>query len=130
MKIFRADMADASQARGIVIVIDVIRAFTVAGYAIAGGARGIWLVRTIEDAQALRQRETQALLNGEVGGRLIPGFDLNNSPSLMAKTNVQERQLIQRTGAGTQGAVNAANATYTLLCAYTNARATATYARS
>lgn len=130
MQILRAEMAEASQARGIVIVIDVIRAFTVAGYAIAGGAQGIWLVRTVEDAQALRQREPQALLIGEIGGRLIPGFDLNNSPSLMAKANVQKRQLIQRTGAGTQGAVNAANAAYTLLCAYTNARATATYARS
>src|SRR5260370_32736506 len=129
MYIDRVDRASAQQARGIVIVIDVIRAFSVAGYAFAGGARSIWLVRTIEEAQTLRTREPAALLAGEVGGRLIPGFDFNNSPALMARADIHNRQLIQRTGAGTQGAVNASNATYTLLCALTNAKATATYAR-
>ena len=37
--------------------------------------------------------------------------------------------IIQRTGAGTQGAVNAVNATHLLLCSLTNAHATALYAR-
>ena len=110
------------------IAIDVIRAFTVAAYAIAGGAQRLWLVRTTDEAFALRQREPQALLAGEIGGRLIPGFDLNNSPSLMASTNVQGRTIIQRTGAGTQGAVGAINATHLLICSLANARATATYA--
>ena len=112
------------------MVIDVIRAFSVAGYAFAGGAKGIWLVRTIEEAVALREREPSALLMGEVDGRLIPGFDLNNSPARIATADIGGRQLIQRTGAGTQGAVGAAWAKYTLLCALTNAQATTKYARS
>src|SRR5579871_3951090 len=120
---------EAAQARGVVIVIDVIRAFTVAAYAFAGGVRRIWLVRTIEEAQALREREPEALLAGEVGGRLIPGFDFNNSPSLIAAADVRGRLLIQRTGAGTQGAVGAVNASHLLLCSLVNARATAAYAR-
>lgn len=37
----RVDRTGAAQAYGVVIVIDVIRAFTVAGYAFAGGARGL-----------------------------------------------------------------------------------------
>jgi 2-phosphosulfolactate phosphatase len=130
MDIARIEQQDAKEARGIVIVIDVIRAFTVASYAFAGGAKSIWLVRTVEEAQALRQRDPQALLAGEIGGRLIPGFDFNNSPVLIASANIVGRQLIQRTGAGTQGAVGASNATYTLLCALTNASATAAYART
>jgi 2-phosphosulfolactate phosphatase len=125
----RVDCTHASQATGVVIVIDVIRAFSVAGYAFAGGAQRLWLVRTVEEAQKLRVRATEALLIGEVRGRLIPGFDFNNSPARMAEANVQGRLLIQRTGAGTQGAVNASNASFTLLCALTNARATAEYAR-
>jgi 2-phosphosulfolactate phosphatase len=128
MDIFRLERPQAAEARGIVIVIDVIRAFSVAGYAFASEARGIWMVREVEEARRLREREPEALLIGEVGGRTIPGFDLNNSPSLMARTDVRGRQLIQRTGAGTQGAVGAWGASSILLCALTNARATATYA--
>jgi phosphosulfolactate phosphohydrolase-like enzyme len=48
MEIIRVDRTTAPQARGVVIVIDVIRAFTVAGYAFAGGAERLWLVRTVE----------------------------------------------------------------------------------
>ena len=129
LDIRRVYRLEAAQARGVVIVIDVIRAFTVAAYACAGGARRLWLVRTTDEAFALRQQEAQALLAGEIGGRLIPGFDLNNSPSLMAASNVQGRTIIQRTGAGTQGAVGAINAEYLLICSLANARATATYAR-
>ncbi|HEY7358550.1 MAG TPA: 2-phosphosulfolactate phosphatase [Ktedonobacterales bacterium] len=129
MDIQRIHRMQAEQARGIVVVIDVIRAFSVAAYALAGGARGLWLVRAVEDALALRQHEPTALLAGEVGGRLIPGFDFNNSPAGMSRANVQGRLLIQRTGAGTQGAVGAVNASQLLLCSLVNARATAAYAR-
>ena len=121
-------LPDAQEARGVVIVIDVIRAFTVAAYAFAGGASRLWLVRTTDEAFALRQREPQALLAGEIGGRLIPGFDYNNSPSLMAAGNIQGRTIIQRTGAGTQGAAGAINAARLLICSLVNARATARYA--
>ena len=129
LNIRRVYRLEAAEARGVVVVIDVIRAFTVAAYAFAGGAQRLWLVRTTDEAFALRQQEPQALLAGEVGGRLIPGFDLNNSPSLMASTNVQGRTIIQRTGAGTQGAVGAINATHLLICSLANARASAAYAR-
>ena len=120
----------AEEAEGIVVVLDVIRAFTVAAYAFAGGARSLWLVRTVEQALALREREPAALLAGEIGGRLIPGFDLNNSPHMMALANVQGKLIIQRTGAGTQGAVRAHNAKYLLTASLVTARATARYVSS
>ncbi len=129
MEIHRVSHSRAEEARGVVIVIDVIRAFSVAAYAFAGGARSLWLVRTVEEAQALREREPEALLIGEVGGRLIEGFDFNNSPSQMAAADVRGRLLIQRTGAGTRGAVAVRQATDILLCSLTNAQATVTYAR-
>src|SRR5579884_1005617 len=129
MEIIRVDRTTAPQARGVVIVIDVIRAFTVAAYAFAGGASRLWLVRTVEEALALRKREPQALLAGEIGGRLIPGFDINNSPSRVQSTDVQDKLIIQRTGAGTQGAAGAMHASHLLICSLVNARATANYAR-
>jgi 2-phosphosulfolactate phosphatase len=129
MQVSRVTPLQAAQARGVVIVIDVIRAFTVAAYAFGGDASRLWLVRTVEEAQALRARNPQALLAGEIGGRLIDGFDFNNSPSQIAAADIRGRVIIQRTGAGTQGAVNAVNSTHLLLCSLTNARATAFYAR-
>lgn len=126
---FRVDQNSAEQARGIVVVIDVIRAFTVAGYAFAGGAQELWLVRTIEEAQALHERDPQTLLAGEVRGLSIEGFHFNNSPALIARASLEGKRLIQRTSAGTQGAVGASHAPYLLLSALTNARATAAYAR-
>ncbi len=124
----RVSRQEAEQAEGIVIVIDVIRAFTVAAYAFAGGAERLWLVRTVEEALALRAHCPGALLAGEIGGRLIAGFDLNNSPYMMSQAQVQDRCIIQRTGAGTQGAVSACNASYLLASSLVTARATARYA--
>ncbi|GAC1614020.1 MAG: hypothetical protein NVS4B3_28470 [Gemmatimonadaceae bacterium] len=118
---------EAGDARGVVVVIDVIRAFSVAAYALAGGAAKLWMVRTTEDAFALRELRPDALLAGEIRGRLIPGFDLNNSPALMAKADVRDRLIIQRTGAGTQGAVACVNAAHLFPCSLVNARATAAH---
>jgi 2-phosphosulfolactate phosphatase len=128
-RILRVGREQANEARGVVIVIDVIRAFSVAAYALAGGARELWLVRAVEEAVALREREPHSLLIGEVGGRLIPGFDHNNSPARMASAEVRGRLLIQRTGAGTQGAVGATGAAHLLICALVNAQATAAQAQ-
>jgi 2-phosphosulfolactate phosphatase len=124
----RVPRDQAEQAQGIVIVIDVIRAFTVAACAFAGGATSLWLVRTVEEALALREKAPDALLAGEIGGRLIPGFDLNNSPYAMTRANVRGKRLIQRTGAGTQGAVGARHAAHLLATSLATARATARYA--
>jgi 2-phosphosulfolactate phosphatase len=128
MEIRRINHDTAAEGQGVVIVIDVIRAFSVAAYAFAGGARELWLVRQVEEALALREREPLALLAGEVNGRQIPGFNFSNSPAEMARTQVEGRLIIQRTGAGTRGAVSAINAHRLLVCSLVNARATATYA--
>lgn len=129
LSIARIHGREAEQARGVVVVIDVLRAFTVAAYALAGGARELLLVRTVEEALSLRANYfPDALLAGEVDGRMIAGFDLNNSPVMMQSADVRERRIIQRTGAGTQGAVNARHASRLLVASLVNARATVTYA--
>lgn len=111
------------------VVIDVIRAFTVAAYALAGGAARLLLVRGVADALALREMLPDALLAGEVGGRLIAGFHLNNSPSAMAQADVRGRTIIQRTGAGTQGAAAAAAARHLMVASLVNASATVAHIR-
>src|SRR5579884_2890938 len=109
------------------VVIDVIRAFTVAAYAFAGGAERILMVRGVDDALCLHDSLPGSLLAGEVGGRLIPGFDLNNSPSAVQRRTVAGRIIIQRTGAGTQGAVAASGAGHLVVASLVNAAATAIF---
>ena len=86
------------------MIIDVIRAFTTAAYAFSAGIEEIELVATVEEALS-----RPGFRMGEVGGRLIPGFDHNNSPSRMMKRQLSGRA-VQRTGSGTQGVVLATQA--------------------
>jgi 2-phosphosulfolactate phosphatase len=83
----------------------------------------------MDDALTLRKLDPEALLAGEIHGRLIPGFDLNNSPARMAGAEVQGRTIVQLTGAGTRAAVRAVNASHLLVCSLVNASATAQHAR-
>src|SRR5690349_24909649 len=105
MQIERATNETCAVATGIVVAIDVIRAFTTAAFALAAGARDIVPVGTVEQALELRARFPGALLMGEVGGYPIDGFDFGNSPTALLGRDLAGRRLIQRTSAGTQGLV-------------------------
>jgi 2-phosphosulfolactate phosphatase len=103
----------AKQARGLAVIIDVFRAFSVAAYAFARGASEIVLIGDAQQAFELRKsRYPDALLVGEIGGQHIEGFDFGNSPTHIAQSQVDfsGRRLIQRTSAGTQGVVHARGA--------------------
>ena len=54
--------------RGVVVAVDVLRAFTTAAYAFAAGASSIWLVATVGEAVDLAQRIPGALAMGEEHG--------------------------------------------------------------
>jgi len=94
----------ATEATGTVVVIDVLRAFTTAAYAFAVGITEIQLVSTVEEAF-----EAEGFRMGEVSGRLIPGFDHNNSPSQLIGRTLSGRA-VQRTGSGTRCVVAATSA--------------------
>jgi 2-phosphosulfolactate phosphatase len=116
----------AASARGAVVVIDVLRAFTTAAYACASGAREIVLVASVEEAFALRvSRLPEALLIGEVDGRPIPGFDHGNSPERMRELDLAGRTVILRSSSGTQGVVCAERASSVWLGSLVTASATA-----
>lgn len=97
-------------ATGLVVVIDVIRAFSNAAYAFSVGAESITLVSGVEEALALKAQMPGALVMGEVGGLPPAGFDFGNSPTEIVRQDLRGKRLIQRTGAGTQGAVRSVNA--------------------
>jgi 2-phosphosulfolactate phosphatase len=98
----------AERATGTVAVIDVFRAFTSAAVALANGASRIVMVRTVEDALALRDAGIGQICIGEVAGRAPDGFDFGNSPFEISGVDFGGKTIIQRTSAGTQGIVAAA----------------------
>ena len=110
MEIRRVTLDTCHEADGVVVVIDVLRAFTTAAFAFDRGADEILLVSTVEEAFKLRDRNSDCLLIGEVDGLPIKGFDLPNSPTAVAKVDLSSPRLIQRTTAGTQGIVLASKA--------------------
>ncbi len=92
----------ARQASGTVVVIDVLRSFTVSAYALAGGARECRLVRTIEEARALAASTPGAVMCAEENALPVAGIALSNSPTQIAGAELKGRVLVQRSSAGTQ----------------------------
>jgi 2-phosphosulfolactate phosphatase len=64
---------------------------------------------------------------GEVNGLPPDGFDFGNSPSRILEHDLTGITLIQRTGAGTQGAVRSVNAEVMLATSFVVAKATMNY---
>ena len=100
----------ATRATGTVAIIDVFRAFTTAAVALANGASSIVMVRSVEEALALREARIGQLCMGEIQGRAPDGFDFGNSPFEISTVDFHGKTIIQRTSAGTQGIVAASHA--------------------
>ncbi len=73
MKIAKFHRFDCLEARGLVVVIDVIRAFTTSAYAFAAGADKIILVRAVEEAFDLRTKYPESLLMEKLRGKWSKG---------------------------------------------------------
>jgi 2-phosphosulfolactate phosphatase len=92
----------ARHARGIAVVIDVIRSFTVSAYALTGGARECRLVTTTDEARALAATIPGALISAEENTLPIAGIPISNSPTQVSQADLKGRILVQRSSAGTQ----------------------------
>jgi 2-phosphosulfolactate phosphatase len=130
MKFNYANLETGHDATGIVVVIDVIRAFTNAAFAFSRGAREIYTVSGVEEALQLKAQIPNSLACGEVGGFPPEGFDFGNSPAQTSTLDLTGKSVIQRTGAGTQGIVRSINAETVLAASLVVAEATVRYVRS
>jgi len=109
MRVSYTNLETCHEATGIVVVIDVIRAFTNAAFAFARGAKEIYPVSTVEEALQFKAEIPNSLACGEVGGIPPEGFDFGNSPTETNTLDLSGRVIVQRTGAGTQGIVRSMN---------------------
>jgi len=120
-------VAGAREARGLAVIIDVFRAFTTAAHVMANGAQKIVPVLTVEESFRLKELNPDWLQIGEEGGIIVEGFDYGNSPYDASLADFTGRTVIQRTGAGTNGVVNASGAEERILGSFVMAEAIVRY---
>jgi 2-phosphosulfolactate phosphatase len=120
----------ASQAQGVAVVIDVLRAFSTACYVMAAGAGTLIAVAEAEAAQGLKRRYPDAILMGERAGLRLPGFDMGNSPSQVTGLDWRGRNVILTTSNGTLGLCAARKADQVLTGAFVNAEAIVRHIRN
>ena len=119
----------AKEARGLTVVIDVFRAFSLEAYMLAGGAEKIYPIGDVELACRLKEENPSYILAGERHGKILPGFDTGNAPSLLSLIDARGKTVVHTTSAGTQGIANARYADEILGASLVNAKATAEYIR-
>lgn len=120
----------AKKASGLVVIIDVFRAFTTACYLANQGAEKIIPIGKIEDVWDVKKLYPEAITLGERDGDILPGFDYGNSPHRLIGIDFKYKTIIQTTSAGTQGIVNAKNADEIITGSFVNAGAICRYIES
>ena len=121
-------ISELVEAPSVAVVVDVMRAFTVAAWAFAQGAEKIVLAGSLDDALALKARHPDwaALKDGPPA----PGFDHVNSPGLLRSADLGGRTVVQKTTAGTVGALAVKEASLVLCAGFVVAEATARLLRA
>jgi len=127
MEFYYTNLDTCHNATGVVVVIDVLRAFSNAAYAFSRGAVEMYPVSGVEAALQLKAQIPNSLVCGEVGGLPPEGFDFGNSPTQTRVLDLTGKAIVQSTGAGTKGIVRSVNADVMLAASLVVASATAKY---
>ncbi|GAA3913231.1 2-phosphosulfolactate phosphatase [Streptomyces lacrimifluminis] len=119
---------ELTETPSVAVVVDVMRAFTVAAWAFAQGAEKIVLAESLDDALALKAAHPDwtALKDGPPA----PGFDMVNSPGMLRSVDLGGRTVVQKTTAGTVGALAVKEASLVLCAGFVVAEATARLLRT
>jgi 2-phosphosulfolactate phosphatase len=114
---------EVAEAPSVAVVVDVMRAFTVTARAFARGAEKIVLAGSLAEALALKAGHPDRVALKD--GAPAPGFDLVNSPGLLRSADLAGRTVVQKTTAGTVGALAVKDASLVLCAGFVVAGATA-----
>ncbi len=91
------------RSRWTAVIVDILRASTTLTVALAHGAAGVEPLATPDEALARRAAVPGMLACGERGGRIVPGFDLGNSPLEFSRERVAGRRLAFASTNGSRG---------------------------
>lgn len=123
-----AGIPELTRTPSVAVVVDVMRAFTVAAWVFDRGAEKIVLASTAEEALELKGRHPGWLTLKDAPP--FDGFDMVNSPAMIAAKDLTGRTVVQKTIAGTVGALAVADARLVLCASFVVAEATARYLRA
>ena len=129
MNFYHTNLETCHEATGVVVVIDVLRAFSNAAYAFSRGAKEIYPVGSTEEALKFKAETPNSLAAGEVGGLPPEGFDFGNSPTQTKELILTDKIIVQSTGAGTKGIVRSVKAGTMLAASLVVANATVQFIR-
>lgn len=114
---------DCASIDGVAVVIDVLRAFSFAAYALDAGAERLILTDDLDDALKIAADIPGALAGKD--GLPAEGFELFNSPGqVLERSDLDGRTIVHRTAAGTVGAVAARHAERLFCASFVVAEAT------
>jgi len=117
----------AKQAKGLAVIIDVFRAFSLECYLMNNNAKKIIPVGDKDLAYKLKEENKDFVLIGERHGKMLSGFDYGNSPTSIENIDFTDKTIIHTTSAGTQGLANATNADQIITGSLVNAQAIVNY---
>lgn len=120
-------ISGAEKANGLTVIIDVFRAFSTCCYLFEKGVSKILAVSDIESARKLKRDNPDYILMGERKGVKIEGFELGNSPTHLGNRKIKDKVIILTTSAGTQGIIEAKNATKIITGSFVNLNAIVKY---
>jgi 2-phosphosulfolactate phosphatase len=121
-------IAELAGAPSVAVVVDVMRAFTVAAWVFARGAEKVVLAGTLDEALALKARHPDWVTLKD--GPPAPGFDTVNSPGVLRSADLGGKTIVQKTTYGTAGALAAREASLVLCASFVVAEATAQVLRA
>ncbi|MFI1398618.1 2-phosphosulfolactate phosphatase [Streptomyces sp. NPDC020681] len=122
-----AGIPDVIETPSVAVVVDVMRAFTVAAWAFARGVERIVLAESLDVALELKRENPDWIALKD--GAPAAGFDAVNSPGLVREMDLEGRTVVQKTTSGTVGALAVADAPLVLCAAFVVADATALFLR-
>lgn len=117
----------AQQAKGLTVIIDVFRAFSLEVFLTSQNAKKIYPISSLEEAYALKEGHPEYIYIGERNGIPLEGFDYGNSPSQVEGIDFSGKTIVHTTSAGTQGIMNAKGADEILTGSLLNAKAISQY---
>ncbi len=111
-----------------VIVLDILRATSTMVTAMENGARQIFPVATVTDAEKLKLASPDIVLSGEREGVKIKGFHLGNSPLEFTHVRINNKTLAHCTTNGTKAILLCTHAHKIILGSLLNRAAAVDYA--
>ena len=120
-------ISGAKHAVGIVVIIDVFRAFSTACYLIDNNVKDIILVKDVKTALLLKEDLSNAIIVGERNGIKVSGFDYGNSPTEIKYVDFSNKIVLFTTSSGTNGILNAKRADEIITGSFVNIQSVVRY---